>query len=70
MVRMRDGDSLATDIYRPVVDGKPVETPLPVIMERTPYGKSERSRSEIEPGMTQPMTRARQPRISCAPAMW
>ena len=57
MVRMRDGICLATDIYRPVVDGKLVETPLPVIMERTPYGKSERSRSEIEPGMTQPMTR-------------
>ncbi|KAB0264552.1 CocE/NonD family hydrolase [Microvirga brassicacearum] len=57
MVRMRDGICLATDIYRPAVDGKLVETPLPVIMERTPYGKSERSRSEIEPGMTQPMTR-------------
>ncbi|MDF2811076.1 MAG: antibiotic hydrolase [Microvirga sp.] len=57
MVRMRDGICLATDIYRPAVDGKLVETPLPVIMERTPYGKGERSRSEIEPGMTQPMTR-------------
>ncbi|WP_246776830.1 CocE/NonD family hydrolase [Microvirga sp. VF16] len=58
MIRMRDGVSLATDVYRPAVDGRPVETPLPVIMERTPYGKTERSRSEIEPGMKQPMTRA------------
>ena len=29
-----------------------------MILERTPYGKGERSRSEIEPGMSQPMTRA------------
>ena len=27
-------------------------------MERTPYGKTQRSRSEIEPGMKQPLTRA------------
>ena len=40
MVRMRDGVRLATDIYRPAVGGRPVETPLPVIMERTPYGKT------------------------------
>ena len=58
MVRMRDGIHLATDVYRPAVDGRPVATPLPVILERTPYGKGERSRSEIEPGMTQPFTRA------------
>ncbi|MCB8822186.1 CocE/NonD family hydrolase [Microvirga rosea] len=58
MVRLRDGVHLATDVYRPAVDGKPVTTPLPVIMERTPYGKTQRSRSEIEPGMSQPMTRA------------
>ena len=38
--RMRDGIHLATDIYRPAVGGRPVETPLPVIMERTPYGKT------------------------------
>lgn len=58
MVRMRDGVQLATDVYRPAVNGGPVMTPLPVILERTPYGKAERSRSEIEPGMSQPMTRA------------
>ena len=27
MVRMRDGVHLATDVYRPAVDGRPVETP-------------------------------------------
>jgi hypothetical protein len=58
MVPMRDGIRLATDIYRPAVGGAPVSDPLPVIMERTPYGKSERSRSEIEVGMEKPMTRA------------
>ncbi|MGO4572458.1 CocE/NonD family hydrolase [Microvirga sp. 2TAF3] len=58
MVRMRDGVHLATDIYRPAVDGRPVEDPLPVLMERTPYGKNQRSRSEIEPGMSQPLTRS------------
>jgi uncharacterized protein len=58
MIRMRDGICLATDIYRPAVDGGPVEIPMPVIMERTPYGKCQRSRSEIEPGMSQPLTRS------------
>jgi len=58
MVRMRDGVHLATDVYRPAVGGKPVEGALPAIMERTPYGKTQRSRSEIEPGMERPMTRA------------
>jgi putative CocE/NonD family hydrolase len=58
MIRMRDGVHLATDVYLPAVDGQPVPTPLPVILERTPYGKTERSRSEIEPGMGQPMARA------------
>jgi uncharacterized protein len=58
MVPTRDGIHLATDVYRPAVDGRPLTSPLPVILERTPYGKRERSRSEIEPGMAQPMTRA------------
>lgn len=57
MVTMRDGVKLATDIYRPAHDGKPLEGRFPAIMERTPYGKGERSRSEIEVGMTKPMTR-------------
>ena len=39
MVTMRDGVKLACDIYRPAMDGKPVEGKFPVILERTPYGK-------------------------------
>jgi len=57
MVTMRDGIRLATDIYRPAKDGKVIEGRLPAIMERTPYGKAERSRSEIEVGMSTPMKR-------------
>lgn len=37
MMPMRDGVRLATDIYRPA--GEP--GPFPVILERTPYGKSQ-----------------------------
>jgi putative CocE/NonD family hydrolase len=40
MVTMRDGVKLATDIYLPGRDGKPVEGKFPVIMERTPYDKA------------------------------
>ncbi|MCJ9753054.1 CocE/NonD family hydrolase [Neorhizobium sp. BETTINA12A] len=57
MVTMRDGVKLATDVYRPAKDGKVIDGRLPAIMERTPYGKAERSRSEIEVGMTEPMKR-------------
>ena len=39
MVVLRDGVRLATDIYRPAIDGKPIDTPLPVLLERTPYDK-------------------------------
>jgi len=56
-VAMRDGIRLATDIYRPAAGGVVDDRPLPVILERTPYGKRERSRSEIEPGDAEPMTR-------------
>jgi uncharacterized protein len=40
MVPMRDGVRLATDIYRPASGGRALETPLPVLLERTPYGKT------------------------------
>jgi uncharacterized protein len=53
MIAMRDGVRLAADIYRPARD-----MPGPVILERTPYGKTLRSRSEIEVGMSGPMERA------------
>jgi uncharacterized protein len=47
MVRMRDGVHLATDVYRPQQNGKVAGKPLPVILERTPYGKTVVSRSEL-----------------------
>ena len=40
MVLMRDGVALATDVYRPARDSKPVEDRFPVILTRTPYDKS------------------------------
>ena len=58
MVRMRDGVRLATDIYRPMQNGKPVDAPLPVILERTPYGKSVVSRSERTARDPTPKSRA------------
>ncbi|WP_342364358.1 CocE/NonD family hydrolase [Terrarubrum flagellatum] len=57
-IAMRDGVRLATDIYRPARSGAPVNQPAPVILERTPYGKTQRSRAEIEIGMSGPMLRA------------
>ena len=41
MMAMRDGVRLATDIYRPSRDGRAISEPCPVILERTPYGKSQ-----------------------------
>ncbi|MDY0167518.1 MAG: CocE/NonD family hydrolase [Thermoguttaceae bacterium] len=39
MVPMRDGVRLATDVYRPAKDGKPIDGKLPAIVTRLPYGK-------------------------------
>ena len=39
MVPMRDGIRLGTDIYLPMQDGKPLNEPLPTILERRPYNK-------------------------------
>ena len=39
MVPMRDGIKLATDIYRPAIQGVPVEEKLPILFQRTPYNK-------------------------------
>ncbi|MBL8701275.1 MAG: CocE/NonD family hydrolase [Alphaproteobacteria bacterium] len=58
MVAMRDGIRLATDIHRPARDGKPLPGTFPVLMERTPYGKSEVSRSECTRDDPQPRSRA------------
>ena len=40
MVPMRDGVRLATDIYRPAIEGEPVLEPLPTILGRTSYDKT------------------------------
>lgn len=41
MMPMRDGVHLATDIYRPASNGRFLAQRFPVILERTPYGKSQ-----------------------------
>jgi putative CocE/NonD family hydrolase len=58
MVRMRDGVRLATDVYRPARDGKPLSGRFPVILERTPYGKTVVSRSELSVSDPAPKSRA------------
>ena len=58
MVRMRDGVHLATDIYRPKRNGKSAARALPVILERTPYGKTVVSRSELSVQDRQAKSRA------------
>ncbi|WP_026873676.1 CocE/NonD family hydrolase [Inquilinus limosus] len=57
MVTLRDGVNLATDVYLPAGYRVGVDAPLPTILERTPYGKTELSRSEIGAGMDGPMAR-------------
>ncbi len=53
MVAMRDAIRLATDVYLPQDGGK-----FPVILERTPYGRAETSRSEITAADRTPASRA------------
>jgi hypothetical protein len=57
MVRMRDGVRLATDIYRPARGGRPAPGRFPVILERTPYGKTVVSRSELSVADPTPRSR-------------
>jgi len=52
MVPCRDGVRLATDVYLPESEG-----PFPVILERTPYGKREASRSELTAADPTPVPR-------------
>ena len=47
MVPMRDGVNLATDVYRPASNGKPVEGTFPVLLERTPYDKEARGAPDL-----------------------
>jgi len=58
MVSMRDGVRLATDVYRPAKDGKPLPGVFPVILERTPYGRNVTSRSELSVAEPTPKSRA------------
>lgn len=53
MVAMRDGVRLATDVYLP-----DIAKPYPVVLERTPYGRGEVSRSEITSADRTPVSRA------------
>ncbi len=53
MVTVRDGIRLATDIYLPSGPG-----PFPVVLERTPYGRAEPSRSELTQAAPSPIGRA------------
>src|SRR5580692_13191067 len=46
MVPMRDGVRLATDIYMPAQGGAAAAGKFPVLVQRTPYGKTPR----IPPG--------------------
>src|SRR4051812_18314989 len=39
-IAVRDGTSLAADIYRPARDGKVVEGRFPTLLTRTPYNKA------------------------------
>ncbi len=41
MVEARDGVLLATDVYLPTTGGKPLDGPLPTLLHRTPYNKTE-----------------------------
>jgi putative CocE/NonD family hydrolase len=47
VVEMRDGILLATDLYRPALDGELVEGRWPAIVCITPYDKTERRYTEI-----------------------
>ncbi|MCB9296049.1 MAG: CocE/NonD family hydrolase [Lewinellaceae bacterium] len=40
LIPAADSVLLATDIYRPAIDGQPLPGRLPVLLQRTPYGKS------------------------------
>ena len=40
MVPVRDGTKLATDLYIPAIGEGQLSGPFPVVMERTPYGKT------------------------------
>ena len=57
VVPMRDGVRLATDLYLPESLGPHHPGPLPVLLERTPYGKNEETRRERSAANPLPMRR-------------
>ena len=57
VVPMRDGVRLATDLYLPENLGPHEPGPLPVLLERTPYGKNEETRRERSAANPLPMRR-------------
>src|SRR5690349_8641332 len=58
MTPMRDGVRLACDVHRPARNGRAVDGAFPVLLERTPYGKSQVSRSERTAQDPRPRSRA------------
>lgn len=51
MVPMRDGVKLATDVYHPASEGKPLDGKFPVLVTRSPYNKNgERKRGQYFAG--------------------
>jgi putative CocE/NonD family hydrolase len=58
MVVMRDGIHLATDVYLPARDGRALPGPFPVLVERTPYGKTNETVRERTARDPRPVSRA------------
>lgn len=58
MVAMRDGIHLATDLYLPARDGRALPGPFPVLVERTPYGKTNETIRERTARDPRPVSRA------------
>lgn len=46
MIPTRDGTRLAADLYRPAKNGMPIETRVPTLLTRTPYGKGDGNSEE------------------------
>ncbi len=59
MVAMRDGVRLASDIYRPARQGKPLPGPFPVLVERTPYDKAGTRASDYTAADPVPISRVK-----------
>lgn len=57
-VMTRDGVRLATDVYRPARDGRPVPGRFPTILERTPYGRDQPNIRDITATNRTPKARA------------